>query len=195
MMFLRISIILLISLLIACKHTAPIPKSTSGAPPAHTAHNLTQADHTSELLAFYEIFSDASAESQKKLFNELSKPTSDNLQNQLRQIKLAMVLGLPSSRIRDTAKAQSILQELIQTNHLTLPDSSLVNLLYEFAVDTNKLIKNKGDNKSQQQRVDALQQKNDQLQQKLEALEQKLEALKKIEKTMGDRDATAPTKP
>ncbi len=194
MIFLRTFAILLIPFLVACKHTAPAQKDTYDAP-THTTHNLTQADHTSELLAFYEIFSDASAESQKNLFNELNKPTTDNQLNQLRQIKLAMVLGLPSSRIRDTAKAQTVLQELIQTNSLTLPDNSLVNLLYEFTADTNKLIKNKGDNKSQQQRVDALQLKNDQLQQKLDALQQKLDALKKIEKTMGDRDAAVPTKP
>ncbi len=191
----RFFAVFLIILLTACAHTSESQKNHPLESLLRSGSNLMQPDHTSELLAFYDVFSDANIESQKNLLTELSKPITDRQQNLLRQIKLTMVLGLPSSRVRDTVKSQLLLQELIQSGHLTIPDSAFVNLLYEFMTDTNKLAKAKGDNKSQQQRIDALQQKNDQLQQKYDALEQKLDALKKIEKTMGDRDAATPAKP
>ncbi|HPB91846.1 MAG TPA: hypothetical protein PLD80_10095 [Rugosibacter sp.] len=157
--------------------------------------SLSQTQHTPELLAFYETISDTNADAHKAMLAELNKPIADTRQNQLRQIKLAMLLGLPSSRIRDTVKSQSLLQEIIQANNLEPTDTALVNLLFEFMTDANRLIKVKSDNKAQQQRIDALQQKNEQLQQKYEALEQKLDALKKIEKTMGDRDLISPANP
>jgi hypothetical protein len=103
-----------------------------------------------------------------------------------------MAYGLPSSRVRDPLKAQTILQELIQMNDQPILDSAWVYLFHEWLADTNKLLKAKNDSKLQQQRIDALQQKNEQLQQKYDALEQKLNALKKIEKTMGNRDSAAP---
>ncbi len=191
MIFYRAFAGLLLVLLAACTHS-PAHKSTS---PGLPGFSLSQTQHTPELLAFYETISDTNADAHKAMLAELNKPIADTRQNQLRQIKLAMLLGLPSSRIRDTVKSQSLLQEIIQANNLEPTDTALVNLLFEFMTDANRLIKVKSDNKAQQQRIDALQQKNEQLQQKYEALEQKLDALKKIEKTMGDRDVISPANP
>lgn len=193
MKFIPSFIILTYCMLSGCTHSPPAGKNSSANLPAH-ATQVNQISHTHELLTFYETFSEANIELQKSLIAELGKPHKDSLQNQIRQMKLAMAYGLPSSRVRDTAKAQSLLQELIQTHDQPMPDNALVYLLYEWLADTNKLLKAKTDNKTLQQRIDTLQIKNEQLQQKYDALEQKLDALKKIEKTMGNRDS-APPKP
>jgi hypothetical protein len=189
MKFLLIFLILSLSILSGCMHSSQAAKNTSTNLPAVQANQML---HTHELLAFYETFSEANIDLQKNLLAELGKPLKDSQQNQLRQIKLAMAYGLPSSRVRDPLKAQTILQELIQMNDQPILDSAWVYLFHEWLADTNKLLKAKNDSKLQQQRIDALQQKNEQLQQKYDALEQKLNALKKIEKTMGNRDSAAP---
>lgn len=188
MKFIPTFLILISCTLSSCVHSPQAGKSSPANLPAIQAN---QIPHTHELLAFYETFSEANIDLQKSLIAELGKPLKDIQQNQLRQIKLAMAYGLPSSRMRDPVKAQAILQELIQINDQPIADNVWAYLFHEWLADTNKLLKAKNDSKLQQQRIDTLQQKNEQLQQKYDALEQKLDALKKIEKTMGGRDSAA----
>ncbi|HEY8117648.1 MAG TPA: hypothetical protein VIE91_00265 [Methylophilaceae bacterium] len=161
----RNHLILLISLLLlnAC---AEFTKTQS---PAKVVNAETVNMHSSNeaLLDFAEHFADLSAESQKK---ELSL-ASQNKQDINSKIKVAMIYALPGSKLRDTAKAQFLLDELARDKSLDKESRSLVSLLAEYTNDSNRLALKLRD---EQKRGDTLQ--------------QKLDDLKNIEKTMVDRD-------
>jgi len=143
-------------------------------------------DHVIELLTFIDSYSNLAPEVQKKVFAETNKILADNKNDLIHRIKLASMFALPSSRMRDNAKAHNLLQDLLQENTLNPPDSALVSLLYEYTVDqTRQLQKAKDDIK----KLETIQQKYEALEQKNTALEQKLSELKNIEKTMNERDA------
>lgn len=136
-------------------------------------------EHIIELITFCESYSNLTAEAQKKAFAETNSVLAENKNDVVHRIKLAAMLALPSSRLRDNVKAQILLQELLQENNLSAVDSAFTSLLYEYALDNTKQIqKNRDDAK----KLDAAQQKAD-------TLEQKLNDLKNIEKTMSERDA------
>lgn len=136
------------------------------------------SEHIIELITFCDSYSNLTPEAQKKAFTETNLALAENKNNVLYRIKLAVMLALPSSRLRDTTKAQTLLQELLQENKLSPVDSAFTSLLYEYALDnTRQTQKNRDDAK----KLDAAQQKAD-------TLEQKLNELKNIEKTMSDRD-------
>lgn len=122
----------------------------------------------------------------KKSFNETNRALIENKSDLTERIKLAIMLSLPSSRMRDTAKAQNLLQDLLQENSLDLTESALTSLFYEYVVDDIKQSqKNKDDLRkldSSQQKLEMLGQKYDALQQKYDALDKKLNDLKNIEK-------------
>jgi hypothetical protein len=88
--------------------------------------------------------------------------------------------------MRDTAKAQNLIQDLLQESTMNPEESALTGLFYEYVLDDNKQSqKNKDDLK----KLDLSQQKVDALQQKYDALDKKLNDLKSIEKTISDRDS------
>jgi len=149
-------------------------------------------DHTLELLTFCESYSNLTADAQKKIFASSNQALAANKNDLVHRIKLAIMLALPSSRLRDTTKAQSLLQDLLQEDNLSEPDSALVSLLYEYTLFDNKQSqKSREDTK----KYEMTQQKYDALLQKNEALEQKLNELKNIEKTMTERSTKADIKP
>ena len=152
-----------------------------------------------ELLDFCETYSNLTSEAQKKAFATSAQALADNKNDLTHRIKQATMLALPSSHVRDTAKAQNLLQDLLQENNLNAPENALISLLYEYTLFDNKqLQKNRDDIKkleSSQQKIEALQLKFETVQQKNEALEQKLNHIKAIEKTMNERNTKPDNKP
>ena len=147
--------------------------------------SVTKQDHINNLLLFIDHFSNDTLEAQKKLFNETIHALTENKSDLTERIKLAIMLSLPSSRMRDTAKAQNLIQDLLQENTLNPLDSALTGLFYEYVLDD---IKQAQKNKDDLKKLDLSQQKVELLQQKYDALDKKLNDLKTIEKTISDRD-------
>ena len=171
-------------------------------------------DHVIELLKFCDTYSNLTPEAQKEAFTETNLILAENSNDLVHRIKLAAMLALPTSRLRDTVRAQALLQELLQENNLSATDSAFASLLYEYAVDNTKQIqKNRDDAKlfettqqkldttqqrldntqqkleNTQQKLESIQQKVENTQQKIEALEQKINDLKNIEKNMIEQES------
>jgi hypothetical protein len=155
-------------------------------------NSASKRDSINSLLVFIDQFSNDTLEAQKKLFNETNHALTENKTDLNERIKLAIMLSLPSSRMRDPAKAENLLQDLLQENSLNSYESALTSLFYEHVLDDIKQSqKNKDDLKKldlSQQKLEVLSQKYDALQQKYDALDKKLNDLKNIEKTISDRD-------
>jgi predicted O-linked N-acetylglucosamine transferase (SPINDLY family) len=168
--------------------TSPVNKSTA-------AVKIVPSKNTDaiEFLNFAETFSNLPIDSQKQTLLETNQVLAVNPNDLLHRMKLVMIYGLPSSNLPDTAKAQQLLQKIMQEDILANSQLALANLLFDHLSVVNKPTKTTN---SDPKRLESLQQKNEALQQKLEATQQKLEAaqqkldeLKKIEKSMGERDA------
>lgn len=185
-------------LLLACLVTACV--SPSGQqyetakvnPPVKV--NPTKSGDAIEFLTFAETFSNSSAVLQKQVLMETNQALILNPNDLLHRMKLVMIYGLPSSSLLDTPKAQSLLQQILQEGILANSQLAFSNLLFDHLVAINKASKmSNGDPKrleSMQQKNEALQMKLEATQQRLEAAQQKLDELKKIEKSMGEREAT-----
>ena len=156
--------------------------------------NPTKSGDAIEFLTFAESFSNAPADVQKQVQIETNQALTVNPNDLVHRMKLVMIYGLPSSSLLDTAKAQNLLQQILQEGILVNSQLAFSNLLFEHLVAINKANKMcNGDPKrldSLQQKNEALQLKLDATQLKLEAAQQKLDELKKIEKSMGEREAT-----
>ena len=185
--------------LTACANQAHQPNEAIRTHPAIKATTAVKVNPSKnsdavEFLTFAEDFSNLPADAQKQTLLETNQALAINPNDILHRMKLVMVYGLPSSSFADTAKAQQLLQRILQEDILAHSQLAFANLLFDHLLLANKPNKNSnGDPK----RLDSLQQKNDALQQKLEATQQKLESaqqkldeLKKIEQSMGEREAT-----
>lgn len=175
-------------ILCACtKAVVPSTASTGSTPAVHGIKNGTlKRDYALELLYFIDQYSNLAPEMQKKLFSETTQQLTENKQHQFNRLKLASMLALPTSRLRDNAKAQTLLQELLQGNTLSSAEYSLMSLLYEYTTDHAK---QQQKNREDAKKLESAQLKFDALEQKTKTLEQKLNELKNIEKTMNERDA------
>ena len=127
--------------------------------------------------------------------------TAVNPNDLLQRMKLAIIYGLPSSNHQDTAKAQNLLQQMLQENNLTKPQLAFAHLLFDYVIAINKANKNSREDQKQMETVlqknenlllklEASQQKLEITQQKLEAAQLKIDELKNIEKSMGQREVT-----
>jgi|GEM_PF-508283 len=152
----------------------------------------SKLDRVDNLLLFIDRFSNDTFDVQKKSFNETNRALIEYKTDLTERIKLAIMLSLPSSRLRDTAKAQSLLQDLLQENTLNPSESALTSLFYEYVLDD---IKQSQKNRDDLKKLDLSQQKLEALQQKYDALDKKLNDLKNIEKTISDRDSKVISKP
>lgn len=157
-----------------------------------TETSASKQDRVNSLLLFIDRFSNDTLDVQKKSFNETNRALIENKFDLTERIKLAIMLSLPSSRIRDTAKAQNLLQDLLQENSLNPTESALTSLFYEYVLDD---IKQSQKNRDDLKKLDLSQQKLEALQQKYDALDKKLNDLKNIEKTISDRDSKVISKP
>lgn len=127
------------------------------------------------LLAFTQDFPKLSLEAQRKDLTTLNQTAAQNAHSKLR---LAMAYGLPNSRLRDTNKAQALLEEVIADKRLDEESLILAAIMHDYISELNKSAQKTRD---EQKRADATQLKLDELQ-------KKLDDLKRIEKTMVDRD-------
>jgi hypothetical protein len=154
--------------------------------------NPTKNGDATEFLTFAETYSNSPADLQKQALIEANRALALNPNDLLHRMKLVMIYGLPSSSLADTAKAQNLLQQILQEDILANSQLAFSNLLFDYLVAINKLTKfSNGDPKrleTLQQKNEALQMKLDATQHKLETAQQKLDELKKIEKSMGERD-------
>jgi len=182
--------VLLCSLVLscACSNKAIVnTASNSNVARINTMKTSTfKQNNAMELLAFIDNYSNLTPEMQKKVFAETNQTLAENKNNLLNRFKLASMFALPTSRLRDNAKAQNLLQDLLQENTLHPSDFALISLLYEYTTDyTKQLQKSREDNK----KLESIQQKYEAMELKNKVLEQKLNELKNIEKTMNDRDS------
>ncbi len=192
-----ISLSILLATLSACSNVAnkpaqKEPNSTKSLAIKKIESSTSKQDRVNSLLLFIDSFSNETLEAQRKSFNETNRALIENKSDLTERIKLAIMLSLPSSRIRDTAKAQSLLQDLLQDNSLNATESALAGLLYEYVSDD---VKQTQKNKDDLKKLDLNQQKLEALQQKYDALDKKLIDLKNIEKTISERDSKVISKP
>ncbi|MGQ0442210.1 MAG: hypothetical protein ACT4OH_02015 [Methylophilaceae bacterium] len=191
-MSIRSYVLLLCSAILAlgCGSNPVIPKDTA------TNNNVTlitsKQTHVEELLYFLDIYANLAPEAQKKVLAETNQQLATNPHDLPNRIKLAAMLSLPSSRMRDSAKAQNLLQAMLQENSLSAADATLVGLLHEYTLDDAKQLQKLRDeakkNEVIQHKTEILQQKIEALQQKNDALAQKLNDLKNIEKKIQERN-------
>lgn len=137
------------------------------------------------LLEYAGSFVGLSADAQKKELTQINQAIAQNKSDLKNRMKAAMIYALPNSRLRDTAKAQNLLDDLLREKTLDNERKVLATLLRDHIIEINKLTQKARD---EQKRADSSQQKLDALQQKNDALQQMLDDLKNIEKTMVDRD-------
>lgn len=173
----------------ACSNNAIVSNTTGNGNAGKTNTLKTSAfkqNNVIELLAFIDSYSNLTPEMQKKVFTETNQVLAENKNNLLNRLKLASMFALPSSRLRDNAKAQNLLQDLLQENTLHPSDFALISLLYEYTTDYTKQLQK---NREEIKKLESVQQRYEALELKNKALEQKLNELKNIEKTMNDRDS------
>jgi Holliday junction resolvase RusA-like endonuclease len=162
----RSNILLLTAALMlsACAEMAA-SKPTTAAQPATTIINPTSS--RLDVLDFAESFGEMTFEQQKK---ELLQ-NNQNKGDLTSRIKIAMIYGLPNSKLRDTNKAQALLDELARDKNLDGDRKILTLIMRDYITENNKLgIKVR----DEQKRADTLQ--------------QKLDDLKNIEKMMLERE-------
>ncbi|HEY9278361.1 MAG TPA: hypothetical protein VIO87_09170 [Methylotenera sp.] len=174
----------------ACSNNAIVSNNTTGNGNAGRANTLKtnafKQNNAIELLAFIDSYSNLAPEMQKKVFAETNQVQAENKNNLLSRLKLASMLALPTSRLRDNAKAQNLLQDILQEHTLHPADFALISLLYEYTTDYTKQSQK---NRDEIKKLESAQQKYEALELKNKVLEQKLNELKNIEKTMNDRDS------
>jgi Holliday junction resolvase RusA-like endonuclease len=156
-------------LLSACAQMTATKPTTSSQPTATLPAPMTSNPSASRLdvLDFAETFGDLSFEQQKK---ELLQ-NNQNKGDLTSKIKIAMIYGLPNSKLRDTNKAQALLDELAKDKNLDGDRKILTLIMRDYITENNKLGVKVRD---EQKRADTLQ--------------QKLDDLKNIEKMMLERE-------
>lgn len=156
-------------------------KASSGA--VRVIESTTISDQS--LLEYASSFVGLSADAQKKELMQITQTIAQNKSDLKNRMKAAMIYALPDSRLRDTVKAQNLLDNLLREKTLDNERKILAALLRDHIIEINKLTQKAHD---EQKRADSSQQKLGALQQKNDALQQMLDDLKNIEKAMVDRD-------
>lgn len=161
----------------------PTPGEQAASSPVAT---MIPAPPGESLLEYAGRFADMSSEMQKKELSQLAQNSTRNRNDFNSRMKAALVYALPGSRVRDTGKAQILLDDLLREKTLDSEKRALADILKDLLAENNKYAQKTHD---EQKRADTLQQKLEASQQRADALQQKLDDLKSIEKTMIDRDA------
>lgn len=177
-----ISALILCVLLSACAGNKQKPVAPPSAAKITVIEKVEPRKESLLEYASYQL--SASAESQKKELQELNQTLVINKQDIPTRLKLALLYGLPNSKVRDVNKAQALLDDLIREPSIETEQKTLANLLRDYIVDIAKLNQKIRD---EQKRSDTLQAKADNAQQRADGLQRKLDELKNIEKTMTDR--------
>ena len=139
---------------------------------------VTPVSQESSTLDYVGEFLALSPEGQKKEQQQLLQSTNQSKSNMEQKIKLAISYSLPASHMRDSIKAQNLLDEILRDKSLSNNQKNLCSLLRDF---NNDYTKSSTRTRDEQKRADLAQTRADMLQ-------QKLDELKSIEKTMMIRD-------
>lgn len=133
-----------------------------------------------------------SSDAQKKELQDLIQAQQSNKQEIYTRTKLALLYGLPTSRVRDYAKAQSLADDLLKERSLDSERKAILIIMRDYLAETVKIsIKLREEQRKSdvlQGKLDALQIKADVAQQRADSLQQKLDELKDIEKSMINRN-------
>ncbi|HEY0267737.1 MAG TPA: hypothetical protein VGC12_00730 [Methyloradius sp.] len=160
-------------------------RQTKPAQPQTNASIVQTLQANEDLIDYIARFTDLSAYAQKKELTQVLQALSQNKTDISLRSKAAIIYAIPSSKLKDNTKAQSLLDDLLKEKTLEPKQKTLLLLIRDFVSDNNKITSRI---KDEQKRSDATQQKFDAAQQRADALQQKLDELKDIEKTMIDRD-------
>lgn len=179
-----LTLALIISLLPACgilsNNTKPKTPPSANEAPTVVSQPL--------MLEYATEYAKLNSAQQKLEFNDISSLANKDKLNIVYKLKLAVIYALPSSRLQDPVRANTLITDLLKTAHLHVNNEHFLFILRDYVADNLRLAQT---TKDAQKRTENLQQKNEQLLQQNIQLEQKLEALKRIEKTMVDRDQGA----
>jgi len=162
-------------LLSACA-LAPKPGNFPDSSSGHPLNSISVSNQS--VLEYAGNFGELSLEEQKNELLHVNQALALNKGDIKSRMKAALIYSLPDSRLRDTVKAQNLLDDLLKEKNLDSERRILASILRDCITETNKLAQ-KG--RDEQKRADSAQQKN-------EALQQMLNDLKNIEKVMVDRD-------
>lgn len=173
-------VVLSVMMLSAC--ISPLQKFAKGGSSGDQQRTSTLSNEA--ILTYIDGMLIKSGDAQKQELTELNQMLQINKQNNAVRTKLALLYGLPNSRVRDVIKAQSLLDDLLKDKSLDNDHKILVSILRDYLTENLKLNQKLRD---EQKRADSLQIKADISQQRADSLQQKLDELKSIEKTMVDR--------
>jgi len=149
----------------------PSPEAVTELPSSPVIQNESILEYTGKFLAL-------PAANQKEEVARVHARLAMNKQDLNDRTKLAAIYTLSDvSEIRDSAKAQVLLEELSRERDPDLERATLVKILRGFIVEHNKIARE--NNRLGQKVADE--------QKRTEALQQKLEELKQIEKNLVDR--------
>lgn len=150
---------------------------------------MAAAKGDNEFLAFAQRYSAMAAEDQKKEYAMVTQSLNRNKGDLTNRMKAAMMLALPSSRVRDNGRALTMLEEIQRDGSTDTETKTFAGLLKDYVGERLKLedsaAKLGQKAAEEQKRADALQQKAD-------SLQQKLDELKNIEKALTERDQAKP---
>jgi len=168
-------ILILAALLSSCAAAPAQKKQTSATSaelqPRPVVHNESILEYTGKFLAL-------PADGQKEELARVNERLALNKVNFNDRTKAAVIYALSSTpEIKDTGKAQTLLDDLVRDQDPDMERSTLTRILRDYIAENTRI--NKENNR--------LNQKVHDEQKRADALQQKLEELKNIEKTIVDR--------
>ena len=152
--------------------------------PQHTAPVRTVYFGEKNLLDFSTQFIELTAEEQRKELTRLNQASQTKSDLKAR-MQLGLALSVPGSRVRDSSRALSVFEELLNEKDLDAQSRLMATIFRDHLSEASKMTQKVRD---ESKRADTAQQKLDDSQKKLDDLQKKLNDLKNIEKTMVDRD-------
>lgn len=164
----------LLSLASCAQLAKPTEPSQAQEPLNITAPTKTYAGYPS-LLAFAHAFPEFPLKTQK---SELASIEKDASTDNDAKLLLAVMYAHPASRVRDTSKAQLLLNEVLSDKTLDEESLALATMMRGYL---SEISKSGLTVREEQKRAEAIQKQLDELQ-------KKLDDLKRIERTIVDRE-------
>jgi hypothetical protein len=137
------------------------------------------------LLKFAGSFAELPEEKQREQYAQASQILALSKGDLNNKMKLAIIHALPNSRLHDSAKAQSLLDDIMRDPDAGEELKGLATIFRTHINDSHRLVQK---TREEQKRAEASLLKLDASQQKIDDLERKLNELKSIERAMVDRD-------
>ncbi|NOT69411.1 MAG: hypothetical protein HOP04_14135 [Methylophilaceae bacterium] len=183
-------------LLSGCALLPKIHTNQNNHPPPEVAYIPSTAGINSpNLLEFIGNFIELPIEAQRRELARINQTLLLDKSDIDNRMKVAMIYGFSSSRLRESAKAQILLDDLLREKTLNMERKALLVLLRDHLNENSKLSQRLRDEQKRadtlQSMVESLQQKLDETQKRADTLQKKLNDLKEIDKTMMNRKPRA----